>query len=116
MRRTLDHHVPRGNHDGVLRKTCVFVLVAALLGLVPAAYAGPPDPTWLGGYWDDDDFDNVVILIVKTCAVEAPLLIDSGPLWTIVVGVELLPLRFVQVSARAAASPRAPPVEPLSVS
>jgi len=108
--------VPRGNHDGVLRKACVFVLVAALLALVPAAYADPPDPTWLAGYWDDDDFDNVVILIVKTCAVEAPLLIDSGPLWTIVVGVELLPLRFVQVSARAAASPRAPPVEPLSVS
>jgi len=108
--------VLRGNHDGVLRKICVFALVAALLGLVPAAYADPPDPTWLSGYWDDGDFDYVVILIVKTCAVEAPLFIDSGPLWTVVVGVELLPLRFVQVSSRAAASPRAPPVEPLSVS
>jgi len=108
--------VLRGNHGGVCRKICVFALVVALLGLVPAAYADPPDPTWLAGYWDDDDFDNVVILIVKTCAVEAPLLIDSGPLWTVVVGVDLLPLRFVQVSTRAAAFPRAPPVEPLSVS
>ena len=98
------------------RKICVFALVVALLGLVPAAYADPPDPTWLGGYWDDDDFDNVVILIGKTCAVEAPLLIDSGPLWTVVVGVELLPLRFLPVSARAAAFPRAPPIEPPSAS
>ena len=106
----------RGNHDGVCRKIYVFALVVALLGLVPAAYADPPDPTWLAGYWDDDDFGNVVILIVKTCAVEAPLLIDSGPLWTVVVGVDLLPLRLVQVSTRAAAFPRAPPVEPLSVS
>jgi hypothetical protein len=100
----------------VFRKICVFALVVALLGLVPTAYADPPDPTWLGGYWDDDDFDNVVILIVKACAVEAPLLIDSGPLWTIVVGVELLPLRFVPVSPRAAAFPRAPPIEPPSAS
>ena len=96
----------------------IIVLVVALVSpaLTTLAHIDPPDPTWIGGYWDDDDFDNVVILIVKTCAVEAPLLIDSGPLWTIVIGVELLPLRFVPVSARAAASPRAPPVEPLSVS
>jgi hypothetical protein len=108
--------VPRGNHDGVLRKICVLTLVAALLALLPAAYADPPDPTWLGGYWDDDDFDNVVILIADTCAVAAQPLLDSGPLWTVVVGLELMPRRFVQVSARAAASPRAPPVAPLSVS
>jgi hypothetical protein len=108
--------VLRGNHDGVFREILVVALAAVLLGLVPAAYANPPDPTWLSGYWDDDDFDDVVILIAKTCAVDAPLVIDSGPLWTVVVGVELLPIRFVQVSSRAAASPRAPPVEPLSVS
>ena len=34
------------------------------------AYADPPDPTWIGGLWDDDDFDSVVDSILHTCAVE----------------------------------------------
>jgi len=100
-----------GQSYGVLQKSCVLFLVAALLGLVPAAYADPPDPTWLGGYWDDDDFDDVVILIVNACAVQAPTLTDSGPLWAILVDLEPLPPRFVQVSSRNAASPRAPPIK-----
>ena len=43
---------------------------AALLALVGAwvllrllAAASPPDPTWIAGLWDDDDFDDVVIFI-----------------------------------------------------
>jgi len=98
------------------RAICAIVLIAALLGLVPAAYADPPDPTWLGGYWDDDDFDNVVILVVNACAIEALLLVDLGPLWTVGAGIDVPPLPFVQLSARAEASPRAPPVVPLPIS
>ncbi len=94
----------------MLQRYCVVLLVAALLALVPAAYADPPDPTWIGGYWDDDDFDNVVIFIVSACAVEVPSLTDLGPLWTPLIGIEPLPPRFVQVSPHAAASPRAPPI------
>jgi hypothetical protein len=94
----------------VLQKSCVVFLVAVMLGLVPAAYADPPDPTWIGGYWDDDDFDNVVVLIVNACAVQAPPLSDCGPLWAILVDHEPLQPRFVQTSPRDAASPRAPPV------
>jgi len=78
--------------------------------LVPAAYADPPDPTWIGGYWDDDDFDNVAIFIVSACAVEVPSLTVFGPVWMPLVGIEPLPPWVVQVSPHAAASPRAPPV------
>jgi hypothetical protein len=35
------------------------ILVASILTLTPLAYADPPDPTWVTGFWDDDDFDNV---------------------------------------------------------
>jgi len=63
----------------VLQRSCAVLLVAALLALVPAAYADPPDPTWIGGYWDDDDFDNVAIFIVSACAVEVPSLTVFGP-------------------------------------
>ena len=93
----------------MLQKLCVFLLVTILLALVPAAYADPPDPTWIGGYWDDDDFDNVVVCIVNAFAVEVAPLTDFRPLWTTLVGIELLQPRFVQVSFHAAASPRAPP-------
>ncbi len=99
-----------GTHDAVWRPICAIVLIAALLGLVPAAYADPPDPTWLGGYWDDDDFDNVVILIVNACAIEAAPLVDLGPLWTVATDIGVPPLPFVPLSARTEASPRAPPV------
>jgi len=93
----------------VLQRFCGVLLVAALLGLVPVAYADPPDATWLGGYWDDDDFDNIVIAITSACAVVAPAFVDFGPLWTPLLGLEPLQLRFVQVSPHSATSPRAPP-------
>ena len=38
----------------------------AFLFLPALATATPPDPTWLGGFWDDDDYDDVVILIGAT--------------------------------------------------
>ena len=94
----------------MLQRYCVVLVVAALLALVPAAHADPPDPTWIGGYWDDADFDNVVIFIVSACAVEVPLLTEFGPLWTPLIGIEPLRPRFVQVSSHTAASPRAPPI------
>jgi hypothetical protein len=93
----------------VLQRYIAVLLVAALLGLVPSAYADPPDPTWIGGYWDDDDFDDVVTLIVSACAIAVPALTDFGPLWMPLVGIQPLPSRFVQLSPHAAASPRAPP-------
>jgi hypothetical protein len=41
-------------------------LFAALIsfGLVVTASADPPDPTWIAGYWDDDDQDTAVIAIL----------------------------------------------------
>jgi hypothetical protein len=113
-KKLLDRFAYPGNHDGVLRRFLLLALIAIQLGLVPAAYADPPDPTWLSGYWDDNDFDNVVILIANTSAVEAPPLLDSRPRWATPVVVEISERQFVQASPRSAASPRAPPVVVLS--
>jgi hypothetical protein len=42
-------------------------LLAAALGLLfflPAlAYATPTDPTWIGGLYDDADYDDIIILV-----------------------------------------------------
>ena len=38
------------------------LLLAALVGLTPLAYASPPDPTYISGLWDNGDYDDVVVL------------------------------------------------------
>ena len=43
---------------GLALSVAVFILT-----LTPLAYADPPDPTWQLGFFDDDDFDDVVGLI-----------------------------------------------------
>ena len=56
------------------------VLVTLVVGMTPVAYADPPDPTWLAGYWDDDDFDNVVTFIASASAIVAAPIVDGRPL------------------------------------
>ena len=92
------------------RSPLIVVLLGLLLGLVAAAYASPPDETWIGGYWDDDDFDNAVISIVSVCAVEIPPVPDAAPQWARLAGIELAGPAVIATSPRPAASPRAPPI------
>jgi len=51
------------------------ILVAILLGLVPLAYASPPDQTWLPGFYDNADYDDVVVFATSTAAA-----VQDGPL------------------------------------
>jgi hypothetical protein len=85
------------------------LLVVLVVGLTPAAYADPPDPTWIGGYWDDDDFDNVVAFIASTCAVGVLCTVDAGPLWTPSARVEPCRPNAPPAPLRSVASSRAPP-------
>jgi hypothetical protein len=48
-----------------LRVSLALIVVALLAGLLPLAYASPPDQTWLGGFFDDRDFDDVVIAVMS---------------------------------------------------
>ncbi len=54
------------------------VLAACITALTPLAYASPPDPAWIKGLYDDDDFDNVVVIV--TSGVSA---VASQPLWDV---------------------------------
>jgi len=89
---------------------CSLVVVALLIGLTPVANAEPPDPSWIGGYWDDDDFDNVVAFIVSTCAIAALYAADAGPLWAPGARVEPGEPDAPPTALHSAASSRAPPV------
>jgi hypothetical protein len=66
----------------VPRVRCLVALVmVGLLGvLTPAAHADPPDPTWLAGYWDDNDFDAAVALIAGASALAArTVIVEANP-------------------------------------
>jgi len=86
------------------------LLGALVLLLTPLAYADPPDPTWVRGMWDDDDFDDVVGYVTSSTALVHTAIACEyllGAAWD-----GLKPLLFdafaASVSLRAS-SPRAPP-------
>jgi hypothetical protein len=44
------------------------VLVAVLLTLTALADASPPDPAWISGLYDDNDFDDVVGFVTSSAS------------------------------------------------
>jgi len=90
----------------------VLSIVALLVGLQPTAFADPPDPTWIGGYWDDDDFDNVVNAITSAVAFKTPARLSVElPILVPVAYVVPAKRHDRRVPRQAAAPPRAPPVD-----
>ena len=67
------------------------LLVGAIIALVPLCYANPVDQSWIGGFYDDDDHDDVVILVTDSmglssddCGVAVhalPCVELGGPAW-----------------------------------
>src|SRR5215472_6137992 len=45
------------------RKCFALISTVILTALVPLAYGSPPDPTWVSGFHDDADYDDVVGLV-----------------------------------------------------
>jgi hypothetical protein len=52
-----------------LRAALALALLSSLLLLAPFAYASPPDPSWISGFYDDADFDNIIGLITSDAGV-----------------------------------------------
>ena len=89
----------------------LLLLAFLVLVLTPLAFADPPDPTWLGGYWDDDDFDNVVVVLLSTYAIVV-LAIWSGPSWTCATPLDLPYLGATPAQLVGSIASRAPPLDP----
>jgi len=86
-------------------------LVGVLVCLRLLAYASPPDPTWIGGVWDGNDYDDVIIDIttnfsgaetVPGCSVQAH--------WVLVWVVPLDAESFVSNPVIPRHLPRGPPL------
>src|SRR2546426_11367711 len=57
------------------------VLVALIVGLTPAAYADPPDPSWIGGLLGGHAFHQVGGFLPSTCAGAPPWPAPTAPGW-----------------------------------
>ena len=56
--------MPQG--EGLHRRVVAITVVIAALCLSPAAHGSPPDQPWIGGFYDDADFDDIVRLITSS--------------------------------------------------
>ena len=55
------------------RSALVVLLLGIQAALLPLAHASPPDQTWIGGFYDDADYDDVELLVTSiSAAVSGP--------------------------------------------
>ena len=84
-------------------------MTGLLCVLTSAAYADPPDPTWLGGYWDDNDFDTAVDFLTSASAISAPPVTEADLVLASSERVDLGDALVPFFAFRTLAFPRAPP-------
>lgn len=102
--------VPRDHAEVQWSRLLALLLIAVIAGLAPATYANPPDPSWLSGYWDDDDFDDVVLLLYGTVALVQAITVHTAPPGEVVACFEARECPVVPTAVDETASPRAPPL------
>jgi hypothetical protein len=93
-----------------LRGFLLLILLGTMVPLTPMAYASPPDPVWIKGFYDDADFDDVVVFITSAGATVDIFPLDNlQPLLVLVTSVEPADTRHVIARLSAPAEARAPP-------
>ena len=64
------------------RQGVALALLSVLVLLGTLAHASPPDATWIGGLWDDADFDDVVNCVTSALStVESLCSTEVRPPW-----------------------------------
>jgi hypothetical protein len=88
----------------------VLALLAGLTILIPIANATPPDPSWIRGLYDDDDFDNVALVVTSSVGTVGSFVLDDACFVAPLIAGLLLPSTERSTSETLAAlRPRAPP-------
>jgi hypothetical protein len=93
-------------------RVLVLFIGCLVIGFAPLAYADPPDPLFIAGFWDDDDFDKIVVYILGSYDLPLVPSTEIVPLWIPIAHVRLPVLDVVPTPVRSDVSPRAPPVAP----
>src|SRR2546427_1726513 len=84
------------------------LLLVALVWLTPLAYASPPDQTWIGGFYDDADYDDVVLLAMSLALALGDLAPPPAAGLIVVAVLLLIDVKAAPLTARLGASSRAP--------
>jgi hypothetical protein len=84
-------------------------IVLALILLPAIAFASPPDPSWIAGFYDGGDGDDVVNLIYETSAADSAAPSHIGPL-PCMLEISLENIVHSAPGGPFTGGPRAPPV------
>jgi hypothetical protein len=96
-----------------MTRALVLLLVALVsFALGVTASADPPDPTWIGGFWDDDDQDNAIIAILAIRAVVAGAGLSLPTVAPIKPLIASPSESGIAIAARSDIESRAPPLAP----
>ena len=91
------------------RLLLALLLLVPLVWLTPLAYASPPDQTWIGGFYDDADFDDVVLLATSLVLVLGDIAPALAASLIVVACFLLLDVKAGPFTVRLGAPSRAPP-------
>lgn len=93
------------------RRSVALLVVGALISLAALAHASPPDPDWLGGIWDNGDYDDIILLVTSGVGIADSHSIDDDARPVVIVSPFVPPPDANQQPARPRfTSPtRAPP-------
>jgi hypothetical protein len=85
------------------------LLVAlALILLSPIAFASPPDPSWVAGFYDDADGDDIVSLVYESSASNGAAVSHVAPLSSLT-EASFASIVHRRLNCQSTASPRSPP-------
>lgn len=94
----------------VPRHVTAWILLGLVVGLVPLAYASPIDPSVPGGFYDNGDFDDIIIHLTSRISVaEATPLFVVSAAGNVVGAVSQVQPQQVASAALDPAPARAPP-------
>ena len=48
-----------------LQRSLALLIVGVMTALAVLAHASPPDPDWIGGFWDNGDYDDIILLVTS---------------------------------------------------
>jgi hypothetical protein len=89
---------------------CALGCVLAIVLLMPLAHASPPDPSWVGGLYDGDDFDDVVVMLTGCSGIIHPFpLGEVRPILAVAGAVFQAGPWFAPTAALSTSPARGPP-------
>ena len=92
------------------RRSLALLVAVVMMSLTVLAHASPPDPDWIGGFWDDGDYDDVVLLVTSGVGVaESHLRAEARPVVLVSALVSAPDENRLPAHPHASAPTRAPP-------